>query len=84
MASISSGSALNNATYYVLRISCNEWGFRASLFSFSCSFPSPVLFSYQPFFFNGVRLTELFFGARGSSSADDNFLMTDARRHDPS
>lgn len=56
----------------------------ALLFVFFLAHSSlPSLF-YQPFFFDGVWLTELFFGARGSSCADDNFLMTDIRRHDPS
>lgn len=51
--------------YYVLRVSCNEWGFRTSLFHFLAHFPLLVCFLTSRSFFNGVRLTELFFGSKG-------------------
>lgn len=51
-----------------------------------CSFLSPVFNYYQPFFFfNGGLAYGALFRSKGAPlSADDNFLMTDIRRHDPS
>lgn len=68
-------------------VSWGDFGLRFLLFAHA-HFSLPFFITmYQPFlfFFNGGLAYEALFRNKGAPlSADDNFLMTDIRRHDPS